>query len=194
MGFIFAASAVLRIGMLEYAEAEAIAPAAPTFDTPAREPAVSGPPTDFMAPLRDAMEDVESQRASLATREAAVADRERAVAAAQHLVEVRLTELEAAEQRLQDLITLSDGAAEADLARLTNVYETMGAEQVAPLFEQMDPSFAAGFMARMAAPAGAAVMAELSPEFAYAVSVVLATRNATAPVLGAEISDEDTEN
>lgn len=188
LGVVFATSAVLRLGALDYAVAEAPEPdIAPEVDV-----ALSTPIAALTEPLRAAMDEIDAQRAVLNAREVQLDDRETAVAAAQVLVERRLAELEAAEERLQALINMSDGAAENDLDRLTSVYETMNAEQVAPLFEQMDPSFAAGFLSRMAAPAGAAVMAELSPEFAYAVSVVMATRNATAPTFDSR--PEDTEN
>jgi flagellar motility protein MotE (MotC chaperone) len=129
------------------------------------------------------MDEVAMLRERLAAREAELDDRERAIEVAQVLIEDRLAELEAAEERLSNLIQVSDTAAEGDLNRLTEVYETMGSEQTAALFAQMDPNFAAGFLTRMSPAASAAIMAELEPAFAYAVSVVIATRNAGAPTL-----------
>ena len=46
------------------------------------------------------------------------------------------------------------------------------------MFEQMAPEFAAGFLGRMKPAAAANVMAGLSPMSAYAISVLLAGRNA----------------
>jgi flagellar motility protein MotE (MotC chaperone) len=43
-------------------------------------------------------------------------------------------------------MALSDTAAETDIDRLTRVYETMEPDAAAPLFAQMEPSFAAGFL------------------------------------------------
>ena len=57
----------------------------------------------------------------------------------------------------------------------------MKAEQAAALFEQMEPSFAAGFLGRMRADAAAAILSGLEPELAYSISVVLAGRNADVP-------------
>lgn len=177
LGLVFAVSAILRLGSLEFAVAQA--PPASDASLPAAvEPGVA-------RQLQSALAEVEALRLALETREIAVADRERAVAAAQTLVEDRLTELAAAEQRLQALIATSDQAAETDLDQLTRVYETMQPEVAAALFEQMPPSFAAGFLARMTPPASAALLAELPPDRAYAVSVVLATRNSSAPRLDA---------
>ena len=189
IGFLFAASVVLRIGSLDFAWATVGEPSPPT----AVEAPVA-PPPDMTRALQDALAEVAALRAELDRRAAALADREQAVAAAQLLVEDRLVELQAAETRLEALIATSDAAAETDLDRLTRVYETMPPETAAALFEQMPPSFAAGFIARMAPPASAALMAALPPEQAYAVSVVLATRNSSAPRLdGAETAAADTQ-
>lgn len=185
LGLVFAASVALRISALDLtlvSTAEASDP----------EPvsSVVGP----TAPIRAALDEVNALRARLAERETAIDDRERAVEAAQILIEERLGVLEAAEERLQALIQTSDSAAEADLARLTEVYQTMEADQTAALFAQMDPNFAAGFLTRMTPAASGAIMAELDPAIAYAISVVIATRNATAPTLRPAEADPDTES
>ena len=93
------------------------------------------------------------------------------------------------------MIAVSDSAAETDLDRLTRVYETMPPEQAAAVFEQMQPSFAAGFLSRMSPAASATLMAALPPEQAYAVSVIIATRNSAAPRLERpETAASETEN
>jgi len=190
LGVVFAASATLRLGTLDLAFAEAMDAAA----TAARESASVASP-DVTQALQAALAEVAGLRDALDRREAEIANRERAVAAARLLVEERLAELEAAETRLSTLIAASDQAAETDLERLTQVYETMPPETAAALFAQMTPSFAAGFLARMTPAASAALMAELSPEQAYAISVILATRNSSAPRLTREAPDgSDTES
>lgn len=178
LGLVFAVSAVLRMGSLEFARAQAPGPIDAVVAAPS---AMSGP--GIAGQMQAALAEIDALRLALEERELSVSDRERAIAAAQALVEDRLTELEAAEQRLEALIATSDRAAETDLDQLTRVYETMEPEVAAALFEQMPPSFAAGFLARMAPTSSAALMAELPPERAYAVSVVLATRNSSAPRL-----------
>ncbi len=180
LGMLFAASVVLRLGTMEFtliSTAEASDP----------EPIASlaGP----TAPIRAALDEVTALRDRLAERVAELDAREQAVAAAQLLIEQRLAELEAAETRLQALIQTSDAAAENDLARLTQVYETMDPAQTAALFAQMDPNFSAGFLTRMTPAASADVMSELDPATAYAISVVIATRNAAAPTLDAPAAE-----
>jgi flagellar motility protein MotE (MotC chaperone) len=191
LGLVFAISALLRLGTLEGAFAEGDG----GTDLPDRV-AVAGPgPTPSMAAaLQEALIEVEALRATLAEREMDLADRERAVATASALVEARLADLEAAETRLEGLIARSDSAAETDLDRLTRVYETMPPEEAAAVFEQMQPSFAAGFLTRMSPAASATLMAALPPEQAYAVSVVIATRNSTAPRLDDGPAGAETEN
>ena len=105
-----------------------------------------------------------------------------ALAEVEARVSDQLATLEVTENRLESLLALSDTAAEDDLSRLTQVYETMDADDVAALSSQMDPVFAAGFLARMRSDGAAGVMAALDPAVAYSISVLIATRNASAPV------------
>lgn len=120
---------------------------------------------------------INSRASELDEREADIAARETTVAAAEEVVIARLQELETAETRLRDLLTIADTAADNDLQQLTSLYESMQAEDAAELFGQMDPSFAAGFLARMRPEAGAGILSELEPNQAYAISIILATRN-----------------
>ncbi|EPX77324.1 hypothetical protein thalar_03046 [Litoreibacter arenae DSM 19593] len=94
---------------------------------------------------------------------------------------LNLERLEAAEAKLAETIHNVSGASEKDLMRLTEVYESMKAKDSAPLFEKMSAEFAAGFLAKMSPTSAAGIMAGLSSEKAYAVSVILAGRNANAP-------------
>lgn len=181
LGLVFAVSAVLRVGTLDLAFAQQVA--LPWAAAAPEAQAVTSLSADMAQGISAALREVEALRTELAQRAAALDDRERAVMAAQSLVEARLATLAAAEARLEELIALSDSAAETDIDRLTAVYETMPPAEAAAIFGQMDPSFAAGFLTRMTPAASATLMAELTPEQAYAVSVIIATRNATAPRL-----------
>lgn len=180
MSLIFAASVILRLSAMDF---DLISMAEASDPDPITS--LAGP----TAPIRAALDEVTALRDRLAAREAELDDRERAVEAAQVLVEQRLAELEAAEIRLEALIQTSDSAAEGDLARLTQVYETMDPAHTAALFAQMDPNFSAGFLTRMTPASSAAVMSELDPATAYAISVVIATRNAAAPTLQAPATE-----
>lgn len=169
----FVASAVVRIGgetgvaIAEMANAEA---ASETGSTCAEDTDI----TAVLALLRE-------RETAVAARESALEDRAQALAVAETQVRKNLEALEQAENDLKRMISLSSAAAEDDLAQLTAVYENMKPKQAAEVFAAMTPEFAAGFLSRMRTDAAAQIMAGLDPETAYAISVLLAGRNATAP-------------
>lgn len=117
----------------------------------------------------------------LEVREAALNDRQAALQLADEAITARLSALEALEARLRKTLALADGAAEADIERLTAVYQAMKPRDAAALFETMSPEFAAGFLGRMAPEAAAAILSGMSAEAAYGISVIVAGRNARAP-------------
>ena len=114
-------------------------------------------------------------------REAGIEARMAALAQAEAEIEAQLVALEAAEQSLAATMNLASTASETDLGQLTLVYENMPAPEVAALFEEMDPQFSSGFLARMDPVAAAEVMSHLTPTTAYSISVVIAGRNAGVP-------------
>lgn len=173
---LFVLSGLLRLGAVGFAQASATQGTAPA----------AGPPGQCapMAPLQQALERVTGRAEMLDQREAQLADRAAALSQVEARVNAQIATLEATEQRLQSLLALSDTAAEDDLSRLTQVYETMDPADAAALFSQMDPGFAAGFLARMQSDAAAGVLSALDPAIAYSISVLIATRNASAPVSG----------
>lgn len=179
---LFVLSGLFRLGAIGFASASATAEedasshSAQGIHRPAEAQCASSDALDL------ALQRVEGRAETLDAREAALAERAQALAELEGSITAQLAALEATETRLESLLALSDTAAESDLARLTQVYETMGSADAAALFSQMDPGFAAGFLGRMQADAAAGVMAELDPGVAYAISVLIATRNASAPV------------
>lgn len=171
---LLASSGVIRLGLgLQEARALDVPAAAPAARSGAC-PTAGDPVMPLVAALR-ARED------RVAAREAAVEDRTQALALTGRAVDDKLVALKAAEASLSAKLTLADGAAEADVARLTTVYEAMKPKDAAAVFQQMAPDFAAGFLGRMKPEAAALILAGLTPEKAYTVSVILAGRNAAAP-------------
>ncbi len=114
-------------------------------------------------------------------RENTIIDRERALDIADEAIETRLIMLQEAEEALRETVAIAEKAAETDLTQLTDVYQSMKPKDAAALFETMDAVFAAGFLSRMPPDAAANVMAGLSPQAAYTISVIMAGRNARAP-------------
>lgn len=114
-------------------------------------------------------------------RERQIQDREKALEIADSAIKSKLAALVDAEAKLRATVALADGASENDLTKLTAVYERMKPRESAALFEEMAPEFAAGFLARMRPEAAAGILAGLNPDSAYAISVILAGRNANTP-------------
>ncbi|WP_439124635.1 MotE family protein [Marivita sp.] len=146
---------------------------------------VSEQPTmDLARPetLNAAFEAIKEREQRLIDRETEMDQRETSVAAAETAIEAELAKLEQAEQNLRETISLASAAAEDDLSQLTDVYANMKPKQAAALFEQMEAAFAAGFLARMPTDSAARIMAGMTPEKAYEISVRLAGRNANIPL------------
>lgn len=121
------------------------------------------------------------REAEVKKRETALADRLAALALADQAINKRIGELQMAETSLKQTLSIADGAAEKDLARLTAVYEAMRPADAAALFQTMAPQFAAGFLGRMRPEIAAPVLAGMKPDIAYSISVLIAGRNAMAP-------------
>jgi flagellar motility protein MotE (MotC chaperone) len=126
-------------------------------------------------------EALSNREARLSAKETALEDRLAALALADQAIEIRLAKLAKAEETLGETLARADGASEADLTRLTEVYQSMKPKDAAALFTTMAPEFAAGFLGRMRPETSAAILSGMSPESAYTISVILAGRNAKVP-------------
>lgn len=119
--------------------------------------------------------------AEATAREIRLSEREAALALAETAINARMAEMQAAETELRQTLRMADGAAEADLKRLTAVYEAMKPADAAKIFATMAPEFAAGFLGRMTPESAAQVLAGMAPDKAYAISALIAGRNALVP-------------
>ena len=173
LAMLFASSAALRTGA-GVGVALASGP-----DTKSMEGAVA--PLNCPEPPVAVAEALRKRTEQVANQEAALADRMAALALAESAIATRMSEMQAVEAKLSATLSVADGAAEKDLARLTAVYEAMKPKDASALFETMAPEFAAGFLGRMRPEAAALVMTGLSPKAAYGISVLLAGRNALVP-------------
>ncbi|QPH53187.1 MotE family protein [Pontivivens ytuae] len=124
---------------------------------------------------------LQARESELDARALELAARAQEIAAAEDNLRAQLRRLEEAEADLAETLQRADGAAEADVQRVVAVYENMRAANAAPLFEQMQPDFAAGFLIRMAPDKAAEILAAVDASQAYAISAIMAGRNARAP-------------
>ena len=117
------------------------------------------------------------QRADLARREAALEDRVQLLEAIEERVRDRLAELASARDKLAETAALVDDAASKDVRHLAEMYRQMKPKQAGRIFNAMAPEFAAGFFGQMGAKPAAMILANMDPDKAYAVSLLLAGRN-----------------
>ncbi|MQY41974.1 hypothetical protein GG681_04940 [Epibacterium sp. SM1969] len=175
-------SAVLRIGLeAGPAIAREVAGMEKSTEDDMSHGAMAKQAMPSSAEMQEMLAAFKQREKMLSKREAEIQDRMKALEIADKAIEQKLAALEQAEEKLRETVALADGATEADVDRLTTVYEQMKPKDSAALFEEMDPTFAAGFLARMRPEAAAGIMAGLSPEAAYTISVVLAGRNGSVP-------------
>lgn len=177
---LLVSSAVIRLGLgagSAFALASDTAPVGAADPAPPISPRTCEPAPD----LKQLLQAFEDREARIEQAEAALRDRMQALTIADREVTRKLAELTDAEAQLRETISIAESAADTDIDRLTQVYESMKPKQAAALFEQMDPNFAAGFLGRMRPEAAAGIMASLPPEAAHMFSVVIAGRNAGAP-------------
>lgn len=174
LALLLASSGALRLG----AEAGTVLAAQDDAAAPVEPVATAEncplPPVALAAALTE-------RAAEIDNRGAAVDDRMAALALAEAAITLRLAELEESEAKLRATLQLADGAAEADLARLTTVYEAMKPKDAAALFQTMEPEFSAGFLGRMRPEAAALILSGMTPESAYTISALIAGRNALVP-------------
>jgi len=128
---------------------------------------------------------IQARQKSLDERERALDEKDVAIGtrlAALRGADVELTRtmqaVEAAEQKLQNSLSLAATVLEEDVSTLVAVYESMKPKDAAILFQTMSPEFASGFLAHMRPEVVAEILAGLPPELAYGISVIIAGRNA----------------
>ena len=67
--------------------------------------------------------------------------------------------------------------AQQEAMQLVSIYEKMKPKQAAQIFDQMPPEVGAGFVRRMRQTSSAQIMANMDPQKAYAISLLLAGRS-----------------
>jgi flagellar motility protein MotE (MotC chaperone) len=130
--------------------------------------------------IEDLLSQIASRDAALDAREGVLARREQDLRIARQEIRGAMTRLDEARAALESRMALSDTAAEEDVTRLVAVYEGMKPREAAALFEAMEAGFAAGFLARMRPERASEVFSNMAPDWAYAVSAIIAGRNADA--------------
>ncbi len=167
----------------QHAEETHVTPPTPTYDpapalsTPASAGAYSGE-TCVAPELFSALRERESE---LQSRADAVADREAELQILERRLEERIQVLAQTKNELEELVAQTEMANAEDIERLVRMYQAMKPKEAGEIFNAMEESFAAGFLAQMRPDAAALILANMEAEKAYAVSLIIAGRNARAP-------------
>lgn len=172
----FLVSGLVRLGLVAWAATENL-----SLVPQAKASEQEKGPDHSKDVIDELLNQIANRSKELDDREAALRDREAKLDIAEKVITQNLDRLSQAERSLKETIAKVDGASESDLDQLTRMYASMKPKVASQLFEQMTPEFAAGFLARMPADAAGGIMSGLPPDQAYAISVVLAGRNANAP-------------
>ncbi len=203
---LFCLAGVIRLALgidgalAQASPAESVAPSAPSEAAATRDTARTGHSEGRDGDARGTVPhddgevaalvlDLREREARLAERSAQIEERLALLTAAEERVSRQVEALRAAEAELDATMALADGLAEADIGRLVAVFEAMRAEQAAQVFAEMDPRFAAGFLGRLRPETAAGILGGLEPAQAYALSTILAGRNALVPTRPAANSE-----
>ena len=126
----------------------------------------------------DVLEVLQTDRAKLDERLSNVKTREQTLATLETKLNAQMTQIEAANNALQERIELMASTANEDIEHLVKMYQVMKPKQAAEIFDSMDPSFAAGFLREMNSERAGMIMANMDSRKSYSISVIMAAKNA----------------
>ncbi len=129
------------------------------------------------ATIDQSIKSISEAELSLKRREAELELRETSVNKSREELAQMLTYLVRAEEELQRLLNLASEASEADILKVTELYQNMKPKEAAEVFAVMDPSLAAGFLSRMNVATASRILEQLEPEASYAIGAILAGKN-----------------
>ncbi len=154
--------------------------AAPT--APAREP---GSPATLdpltVAALQAMADELSRHRQDIDERERRVALREAVMASVEARIGEQLTRLEALKDELQRLNGQVDAEQQAKVAQMVKVYEAMKAKNAAAIFEPMALDLLLPIVRGMRETKVAAIVAEMDPAKARALTAELVRKGSAAP-------------
>ena len=121
---------------------------------------------------------LKADQAKLSEKLAAVEAREQTLATLEVKLSAQMTQIEAANTALEERIAVMKNLADDDISHLVKMYQAMKPKQAAEIFNSMDPAFAAGFLREMSGERAGFIMANMDSRKSYAISVIMASKNA----------------
>lgn len=125
--------------------------------------------------FHDALLEREQELAAIGLQ---IDQRRRELEVVERRVGAQLAELARQESALRAAFGQAESAAENEAAQLVSIYEKMKPKQAAQIFDHMPPEVAVGLVRRMRQTNSAPIMANMDPQKAYAISLLLASRSA----------------
>jgi flagellar motility protein MotE (MotC chaperone) len=150
------------------------APEAPTVPPPPAPP--KRDPSTFTKAEIDLLQNLAARRDELDKRAKDIEMRENLLNATAKKVDDKIAELKQIESKIQALIKEHDTQDEQSLKSLVKVYENMKPKDAARIFEKLDMPVLLQVVERMKEQKLAAVLADMDPAKAKAITIELATK------------------
>lgn len=120
----------------------------------------------------------EPRQAALDEREGQLDLRQAELQDLESTLQTRLADMQTTRDELQAMTVQLDAVAGEDITHLVEMYSTMKVKNAAAIFDRMDPAFAAGFLREIDSARAGLIMAEMSEEQSYRISLLIANRHA----------------
>jgi flagellar motility protein MotE (MotC chaperone) len=158
------------------AEGESAAEAKPAEDSPEWRDA-SETEYEHSEVRAELFRDLSKRREQIAEQEKALSAREALLLAAERELDAKLRELTALRTEIEGLLKQQSDEEKARIASLVLVYENMKAKDAARVFNTLDMDVLLEVMSAMSERKIAPIMAEMNPERARAVTVLLSQKD-----------------
>ncbi len=128
----------------------------------------------YSAVREDLYKDLAKRREELDKRDQELAMREALLEAAERELDQKLRELTSVKEEIQGLLNKQSEEEQARLASLVKIYEGMKAKDAARIFNTLDMDVLITVFSRMSERKSAPILAEMEPERAQTVTILLA--------------------
>ncbi|OKH89034.1 MotE family protein [Thalassospira sp. TSL5-1] len=149
-------------------------PAGAGLETPEAPPSFGGDPTLFTQEEIDLLQNLSARRAELDRREQRLDERESLIAAAEARIDSKISEMKRLQDSISQLVEKKDKKDEDRIKKLITVYEKMKPKDAARIWNELDMNILLQVAQGMREANTAAVLAEMTPDRARALTTELA--------------------
>jgi flagellar motility protein MotE (MotC chaperone) len=172
------------------AEAPAKTAAAPKAKAPVwKDPKDEDP--DFNATQMEVFEDLSERRRQMDQREKEMQTREAMLRAAQKELDQKYQELTQLRQEIEKLLGQQSDEEKARITSLVKIYEGMKPKEAARIFDTLDLDVLSAVMTKMSERKISSILAQMSPERARTITILMAQQKKLPSLPDAEPVEED---